>query len=72
MGGAGGGPLLNLESTQARDRTQPSNGLVRQAKINSGPEESIQRACQRTVKLPSMMDSLDVHSLFAARLWSGE
>lgn len=46
--------------------------MVRQAKINSGSEESIQRACQRTVKLPSMMDSLDVHSLFAARLRSGE
>ncbi|KAK1889341.1 putative septum site-determining protein MinD, partial [Dissostichus eleginoides] len=54
----------------ARDRTQPSIVLARQAKINSGSEESIQCACQRTVKLPSMMDSLDVHSLFAARLWS--
>lgn len=64
---------LDLEFMQARDRTQPSNWvLARQAKINSGSEESIQRACQRTVKLPSMMDSLDVHSLFAARLWSGE
>lgn len=43
-----------------------------QAKINSRPEKSIQRGCQWTVKLPSVMDSLDVHSLFAARLWSGE
>ncbi|KAG7239727.1 hypothetical protein INR49_028663 [Caranx melampygus] len=64
------GGWLDLESKRARDRTQPSNGLARQAKINSRPEESIQRACQWTVKLPSMMDSLDVHSLFAARLWS--
>ena len=43
-----------------------------QAKINSRPEESIQRACQRTVRLPCMMDSRDVHSLFAGGLCSGE
>lgn len=70
--GRAGGSWLDLEFTRARAQNQPGNGLARQAKINSGPEESIQRACQRTVKLPSMMDSLDVHSLFAARLWSGE
>lgn len=63
---------MDLEFMQARDWFQPNNGLARQAKINSGSEESIQHACQRTVKLPSMMDSLDVHSLFAGRLWSIE
>lgn len=57
---------------QARDQSQLSNELARQAKINSRSEESIQHGCQRTVKLPGMMDSLDVHSLFAARLWSSE
>lgn len=62
---------LDLE-LQVRDWSQPSNELARQAKINSRSEESIQHACQRSVKLPSMMDSLDVHSLFAARLWSSE
>lgn len=66
------GGWLDLETKQAREWTQLSNGLARQVKINSGLEESIQRACQKTVKLPSMMDSLDVHSLFAARLRSGE
>lgn len=72
LGKRRGGRWLDPEFKQARDQTQLRNGLARQEKINSRPEESIQRACQRTVKPPPMMDSLDVHSLFAARLWSGE
>lgn len=46
--------------------------MAGQEKINSGPEESIQRGCQKPVKLSSVMDSRDAHSLFAARLPSGE
>lgn len=66
-----GGWTLNFLCRQEAG-TRQAMSWQKQAKINSGAEESIQHGCQRTVKLPSMMDSLDVHSLFAARLWSSE
>lgn len=66
-----GGWTLNFLRRQETGSRQAMS-WQRRAKINSGAEESIQHGCQRTVKLPSMMDSLDVHSLFAARLRSSE